>query len=173
MDFIPLLHDKQLKAKQITEMLSSGLCARNFEPNALIQHAVKAKEPVQANIMEALVHATSEFPDLATPEMLHFILLGLTAKAPRLRWESARLVIVFAKRYPNHVETCIEPLLLNARHTGTVVRWSAAQALCAIVSENEDLRSDLIPALEVICMQEEKNSIRKIYQTTFKNLIKK
>jgi hypothetical protein len=48
------------------------------------------------------------------------------------------------------------------------VRWSAALALGEIIKMKTAINQELIPAIESICEQEEKNSIKKIYIAALK-----
>ena len=94
----------------------------------------------------------------------------LTAKAPRVKWESAKVVGNIAHLYPAKLDTAIMHLLANTNHDGTVVRWSAAFALGEILKLKTKHNSSLLSRIEKICDQEEKNSIKKIYQAAIKKL---
>ena len=85
-----------------------------------------------------------------------------------MKWESAKVITNIAHLYPNDLEQAIENLLLNAKHKGTVVRWSAANALRAITALKSQHNVDLLLQMEILCENEEKDSIRKIYQDALK-----
>jgi HEAT repeat protein len=94
----------------------------------------------------------------------------LTEKAPRIKWESAKVVGNIAHLYPDKLDEAIKNLLINSEHTGTVVRWSAAFALGQIIKLRTSRNRNLIPAIESICKREEKNSIKKIYIAALKGI---
>jgi hypothetical protein len=60
--------------------------------------------------------------------------------------------------------------LMNADHEGTVVRWSAATALSAILLLKTGHNEILVPAVEALLDREGKDSIRKIYSAALKKL---
>ncbi|MEI7663465.1 MAG: hypothetical protein WCK34_14750 [Bacteroidota bacterium] len=80
---------------------------------------------------------------------------GLTAKDTTIFCQADTLTKL--------VDQAIKNLLDNTVHKGTVVRWSAAFALAAIIRLKLPVNHDLVPAAEAIAEGEEKNSIRKIY----------
>ena len=163
-----LLNDKTFKPKQKTELLSQWLLDNTVSPEALIELAGKAKDPVKATCIEAFEFATKKTPALATEALLHFVSQALTEKAPRIKWESAKVIGNIAHLFPDKLETAVGNLLTNSEHEGTVVRWSAAFALGEIIQLKTSLNKDLIPAAEAICEREEKNSIRKMYLAAIK-----
>jgi HEAT repeat protein len=105
---------------------------------------------------------------LCTPDCFNFAIFSLTDKAPRVKWESARVIANTAHLFPDELTGAIVNLLANTEHKGTVVRWSAAQALSKIVSLNTTHNSQLVPALKTVSAMEEKPSIQKIYTTALK-----
>jgi HEAT repeat protein len=92
------------------------------------------------------------------------------SKAPRVKWESAKVIGNSAHLFSDDLEEAIKNLLTNTEDKGTVVRWSAAFALGEIVKIKTNYQIDLIKAIEVIIDREEKNSIKKIYQKALKQL---
>ena len=170
MDFQGLLSDKNIKPKEKTETLSKWVLNNPQSLNELIEFAMASKDPNKATCIEALEFATKIKPEIASIACLNFVSKTLTEKAPRVKWESARVVGNIAHLYPDNLDVAIKNLLMNSQHSGTVVRWSAAFALAQIVKIKSSLNKDLIPAIESICKQEEKNSIRKIYLEALKKL---
>jgi hypothetical protein len=96
----------------------------------------------------------------------------LTAKAPRIKWESAKVIGNTANLFITKLDTPIKNLLVNTEHEGTVVRWSAAFALGEILKLKTKHNKQLLPAIEAICKREEKNSIKKIYLDAMKKIAK-
>jgi hypothetical protein len=168
MDFKELLGDNNIKPKEKTETLCNWILINPGKLKELIDYAITSKDPVKATCIEAIEYATKGKPEIATSSCLDFVSKTLTEKAPRVKWESARVVGNIAHLYPENLDLAIKNLIINAEHPGTVVRWSAAFALGQIIKLKSDLNKDLIPAIESICLREEKNSIRKIYLDALK-----
>ncbi|NVN95201.1 MAG: hypothetical protein HXX18_07960 [Bacteroidetes bacterium] len=170
MDFNQLLNDKSIKPKEKTETISKWLSANPEKLNVLIDFAQTSKDAVKATCIEAIEYVTNTQPDIASSACLKFVSKTLTEKAPRVKWESARVIGNIAKLYPNQLDEAIKNLLVNSEHDGTVVRWSTAYALGQIIKLKTKHNKDLIPAIESICQREEKNSIKKIYFDALKKL---
>ena len=168
MNLPELLKTKEIKPKLKTETISSMLLERQLPLEELLRTAQEAKDPEKATSIEALEFATKTEPEIATPEVLRFVTQGLQTKAPRIKWESAKVIGNIAHRFPDQLEESVNNLLPNTDHSGTVVRWSAAFALGEILKLNTSLNNILKPALETICDREEKNSIKKIYLAALK-----
>lgn len=168
MSIADLSADKALKAKAKTEILSGWLLDKKITADALTAFAAEARDPVKASCMEALEFATRQNPAIGNKECFRFAILSLSAKAPRVKWESAKVIGNTAHLHAGNLDGAILGLLQNSEHEGTVVRWSAAFALGEILKLRTKHNTDLLPALEAICQREEKNSIRKIYLDAIK-----
>lgn len=167
-DVQAILNDAALKPKEKTEALSKWLLAHPKQLTGLIAFASAAKDPVKATCIEAMEFATKTDPAIAGKDCLDFVTATLTAKAPRVKWESAKVIGNIAHRFPGELKEPVKNLLVNSEHSGTVVRWSAAFALGEIVKMKTPLNKMLLPAIEAIVVREEKNSIRKIYLAALK-----
>lgn len=163
-----LLSDKTIKPKQKTETLSQLLLEAKISPEELITFAQAAKDPAKATCIEALEFATKQQPALACKNTFQFVTQSLQTKAPRIKWESAKVIGNTAHLFQDQLPEAIQNLLDNTQHEGTVVRWSAAFALGEILKLQTRRHPDLLPALETIMEQEEKNSIKKIYLAAIK-----
>jgi HEAT repeat protein len=170
MDIQTIINDKQLKAKAKTEAIGQLLLNGKLDMSELINVAQAAKDPDKATCIEALEFATKAQPALATPACLDFVATALTEKAPRVKWESAKVIGHIAHLYPTRLDTAIKHLLINTEHTGTVVRWSAAFALGEIMQLKTKHNKTLVPALEAICLREEQNSVKKMYLAALKKI---
>lgn len=168
MDIIALLNDKSVKPKQIVEELSNKLLAGEITSDALIEIARASKDVAKGHCVEALEFATRANAQIATVQILDFAVEQLSAKAPRVKWESAKVIGNVAHLFAENLDQAIVGLLNNSEHSGTVVRWSAAFALGEILKLKTPHNATLIPAVEAIIGREEKNSIRKIYQAGLK-----
>ncbi len=168
MDVAELLKKKDLKAKEKTELLAEALMSGILAFPDIIQFASTAKEPAKATCMEALEYATSQKPEIATPDVLEFAASHLQAKAPRLKWESAKVIGNIAHLFSAQLDTAVVGLLNNSKDDSTVVRWSSAYALTRIVSlpsySNDPFQSKLSTNLE----SEDKDSIKKMYTKALK-----
>lgn len=173
MNFKEIFDDKSLKSKQKTEFISKFLLDNSSKIDELIEFARISKDPVKATCIEAIEYATKSKPEIANLNCLNFVSKTLTEKAPRVKWESAKVIGNIAHLFPKKLDEAIKNLLYNTEHIGTVVRWSAAFALGEIVKIKTILNKELIPAIESICLREEKNSIKKIYLDALKKIIAK
>lgn len=167
-----LLKDKEIKAKEKTAMISEWLLQKSLSVEELIAFAEQQKDAAKATCMEAAEYATKENPDIATDSLFDFACVSLTEKAPRLKWESAKVIGNIAFKYPEKLKLAIQNLLENTNHEGTVVRWSAAFALGEILKLQTKHNKELLKTVETICEKEEKNSIKKIYTAALKKLSK-
>ncbi|MFC5270769.1 HEAT repeat domain-containing protein [Adhaeribacter terreus] len=168
MNFTELLSDKTQKPKAKTEILSNWLTENPQELTNLIEFARTAKDPIKATCIEAIEFATKQKPEIADLHCLNFVSETLTAKAPRVKWESAKVIGNVAHLFPENLETAVTNLLQNTEHEGTVVRWAAAFALGQIIKTKASVSKELIPVAENLASREEKNSIKKFYLDALK-----
>lgn len=167
-----LFADKSTNPKEKTEQLSEAILKSKISVDEIIAFAEKSKDPVKATCIEALEFASKTNPAVITKKTFEFVTESLGAKAPRVKWESAKVIGNVAKLFPKNLDVAIGNLLTNTEHEGTVVRWSAAYALGEILKLKSNANKELIPAIEAIIQREEKNSIRKIYLEALKRLVK-
>lgn len=163
-----LFKDKATKAKEKTEIISKWVLDTSLPIDELIAFAEKSKDPVKGTCIEAMEYATKQNPNLADETVFSFVIQTLTEKAPRIKWESAKVIGNTAHLFPENLDQAIENLMGNTEHEGTVVRWSAAFALGEILKLKTPHNATLLPALENISEKEEKNSIKKIYLDAIK-----
>ena len=163
-----LFEDKSLKAKQKVEQATEWLLAKKISVNELTEFAGNSKDPVKASCIESLEFATRSNPKIANESCLKFAIDGLAEKAPRIKWESAKVIGNIAALFPGKMNKAIDQLLNNTEHSGAVVRWSAAFALAEIYKSDKKMAKKLLPVFEAIVKREEKSGIRKIYQAAIK-----
>lgn len=163
-----LLSDKTLKSKEKTEMLSQLLLEKKVDANEVVEFAKNSKDSLKGICIEALEYATKNDPSISTKESMKLVIESLSSKAAKVKWESAKVIGNIAHLYKDQLEPAVSNLLDNSEHEGTVVRWSAAFALGEIYKLNTKLSAQLKPAFEAIIQREEKNSIKKIYQSAMK-----
>lgn len=163
-----LFADKSLKSKDRSARLQRMLDDGEVEQSALIVFAGNAKAPVKATCLEGLEYVTKTRPVLLTAAALDLCIRSVADKEPRVKWEAARVIGNTIHRFPERAEEAMEALLPQAGHEGTVVRWSAAFALGQIIGMGTALNRTLVPKAQEIGKDEEKNSIRKIYEAAIK-----
>lgn len=163
-----LLKDKNTKPKEKTETISSWIADKSLAIDELLAFAEKQKDPAKATCIEAIEYVTKQNPGIADESVLVFVTKTLTEKAPRIKWESAKVIGNMAHLFPTKLDKAIANLLTNTAHEGTVVRWSAAFALGEILKLKTKHYSTLLSSIESICETEEKNSIKKIYLDAIK-----
>lgn len=165
-----ILNDKTLKPKEKTELISKQVLNKIITVDELLLFAANAKDPIKATCIEALEFSTKSDSNIATTKVFEFVIENLNSKAPRVKWESAKVIGNIAVKFPELVEKAINGLLKNAEHEGTVVRWSAAFALGEIYKLKTNFNKDLATIFDGIIEREEKNSIRKIYLEALKGI---
>ncbi len=165
-----ILNDKLIKAKAKTEIISTMLLNKKIGIDELIKIAGISKDPVKATCIEAIEFATKSSPGIASYACLKFVTQTLTEKAPRVKWESAKVIGNIVHLYPSKLDDVVKNLLVNSEYPGTVVRWSAAFALGEIIKLKTKRNKELIPVVESICKREGQNSIRKIYLEALKKI---
>lgn len=167
-DIQTTLADRNLKAKAKVEAIAKMLLDAQMSLAELLRAARSSKNKEKGTCIEALEFATRERPEIATPDCLDFVAEALLDGAPRVKWESAKVVRNIAHRFPERLVEPIKNLRANSAHEGTVVRWSAAGALSAIVELRTKHNRELVPALEAILEREEDQAIKKIYQAALR-----
>jgi HEAT repeat protein len=168
MTITELLQDKTKKAKEKVQTISNRLLNGFLSFDELIVFAKKAKDTEKATCIEAIEFATRQDPSLADENVLAFVTDSLTEAAPRVKWESARVIGNIAHLHETKLSKPIKHLLTNTEHAGTVVRWAAAFALGEILKLKTKQNKDLLPAIEAICDREEDNGVKKKYLDALK-----
>ncbi|MBK7938540.1 MAG: hypothetical protein IPJ82_16300 [Lewinellaceae bacterium] len=86
------LNNKSVKPKEKAATLSAWLLENKINPNDLIAFAGTANETLKATCIEALEFATKQNPAIANDKCFQFVANCLSDKAPRIKWESAKVV---------------------------------------------------------------------------------
>jgi HEAT repeat protein len=168
MTITDLLQDKTKKVKEKAGTISNWLLEGSLPTDELIAFAEKAKDPDKATCIEAIEFCTKQNPKIADESVFDFVTKTLGDKAPRVKWESARVIGNIAYLFPAKLNKAISKLLTNAEHDGTVVRWAAAFALGEILKLKTKHNKDLLPAMEAICAREQDNGVKKKYLDAIK-----
>src|SRR5947208_5566256 len=117
-----IFQDKAVRQKAKVEMISGLIIDREISIDDLINFAEKADETEKATCIESIEFATKKQPALATEKCLRFITKSLTSNAPRVKWESAKVVGNIASVFPTKLKPAIKELLVNSEYNGTVDR---------------------------------------------------
>jgi HEAT repeat protein len=163
-----LLNDKTIKAKEKVETISKWLLDGSLPTDELLFFAETAKDPEKATCIEAIEFATRQNAKIADESVFAYVTETLTENAPRVKWESAKVVGNIAHLFPTKLNKAITNLLTNSEYDGTVVRWAAAFALSEILKLKTKHNKDLLPAIEAICEREQDNGIKKKYLDAIK-----
>lgn len=167
-----LFQDKTLKQKAKVEMLSSMLINKNLSIDDLVDFAKKSDDNLKATCIETIEYTTKKNQGIANEKCLKFVIQTLADDAPRVKWESARVIGNIAPVLPSKLKPAIKALLINSENKGTVVRWATAYALGEIIKLNTAMNKDLLPAIEAICKREVDNGVKKKYLDALKKLKK-
>jgi HEAT repeat protein len=167
-----VFNNKTLKQKAKVEQLAKLLTDGRVDLNKLIAFAEKSADTEKATCIGALEFATRQKPGIADEKCLMYVSKKLADDAPRVKWESAKVLGNIAHLYPTKLSTAIGNLLINSEYSGTVVRWAAAFALGEILKLKTKHNKDLLPAIEAISKREQDNAIRKKYLDALKKVKK-
>lgn len=168
MDIEAILRDKGIKSKAKVMAISKEILNGKIKIEDLIKTASKHTGAEKGTCVESLEFATRSKPEIADQKCLTFAVKCLQDEAPRVKWEAAKVIGNIAPLFKTKLDTAISGLLINTEDSGTVVRWSAAHALCKIIALKTKHNADLIPAIESIVKREDDNAIKKIYLTCVK-----
>ena len=168
MTIAELINDKTKKAKEKAETVSKWLLHGSLPTDELIVFAEKAKDPDKATCIEAIEFASIQNPKIADESVFAFVTKTLAENAPRVKWESARVIGNIAHLFPTKLNKAISHLLTNSEDNGTVVRWASAFALGEILKLKTKHNKDLLPTIEAICDREQDNGVKKKYLDAIK-----
>jgi HEAT repeat protein len=167
-----LLADKTKKAKEKVEEISNWLLDGSLPIDELIVFAERARDLEKGTCIEAIEFATRQNAKIADENVFIFVTKTLTETAPRVKWESAKVVGNIAKLFPTKLAKPIDSLLINTKDNGTVVRWATAFALGEILKQKTKHNKDLLPILETICENEQDHAIKKKYSEAIRKIKK-
>jgi len=167
-----VLKDKTKKAKQKVETIGKWLLDGSLPTDELLAFAEKAKDAEKATCIEAIEFATKHNPNIADENVFEYVTKTLTENAPRVKWESARVIGNIAYLFPTKLKIAINNLLKNSEYDGTVVRWASAFALGEILKLRTKHNRDLLPTIEAIYDREEDNGVKRKYLEAIKKVKK-
>src|SRR5215212_371345 len=111
-----IFQDKALTQKAKVELISNLVLDRKMDLDDLIIFAEKAQEVEKATCIESIEFATKNQPAIANEKCLKFITKSLTRKAPRIKWESAKVIGNIASIFSTKLKPAVKELLINSEH---------------------------------------------------------
>jgi len=157
------------KPKEVVTLLAQKLKSDKGLVVNLIRCFENGSVAEKGNCMEAIEYVTKEAPEFAE-NCLDFVIKQINDKAPRVKWETARIIGNTAQKFPDKAKETIPKLLENTRDKGIVVRWSAAFALTEIAKNNPKLQKELIPKFHEIVKRESNKGVKNIYLKYLKGI---
>ncbi len=150
------------KPKEVVTLLAEMLKSNKKMIAELIRCFENGSVAEKGNCMETIEYVTNEEPEFGET-CLNFVIEHINDKAPRVKWESARVIGNVAQKFPDRVKEAVPKLLENTKDKGTVVRWSAAFALTEIAKSNPEIKKELIPEFRAILQREANKGVKNIY----------
>jgi HEAT repeat protein len=169
MSLLNLIQTSDQQPKSLAESISLAFLQ---DPQLLTElaAALEAGNKVEKGILlEAVEFATKTSPSLVN-SYIDLIARYLDDPAPKVKWEAARVIANIAATFSTKVTVAIPQLLLNTKDPGTVVRWSAAYALCEIAKHNLKVRPDLMNHFSHIIKTEQNSGVRNVYIKSVKEI---
>ena len=165
-----ILTDKSKSGKEKTEIISVCLLNQSVKSDDIISITKTLKNSEKATCIEAIEYASKLNPKIVDQKLFSFVVNALNDKAPRIKWESAKVIGNVAVLFLYKLNDAINYLIVNSEHKGTVVRWATAYALGEILKLKTHHNKDLLPAIETICLREENSGVKKKYIEAIKKL---
>lgn len=150
------------KPKEIVSLLAEKLKSDKKLIAGIIKCFANGSVAEKGNCIEAIEYVTKENPEFAE-SCLDFVIEHINDNAPRVKWETARIIGNVAQKFPDKIKEAVPKLLENTKDKGTVVRWSAAFALTEIAKSNPKLQKELTTKFNEIMKRESNKGVRNIY----------
>lgn len=167
-----VFEDKTIKAKAKVAMIGQWLIDQELSVEELLAFAAQQVATHKATCIEALEYATKQTTAIADLNLLVELTKALQENEPRIKWESAKVIGHIAKHFPDNLALTLKHLLVNAEHSGTVVRWATAYALGEILKLKTAHNQQLLPQLERLSATEQDNGVKKKYLDALKKVKK-
>ena len=166
MNLIDTIKKSDKKSKALVEFL-----VRQIEKEKPTVHdfelALKmGSDAERGSCVEAMEFISQKKPEFVI-SFIPLIITTLSDKAPRVKWESARVIGNIAQKYPKQAEKAIQALFLNTKDKGTVVRWSVAFALGEILKSTKN--KTLLSKIEAIIKSEKSSGVKNVYLKAMKD----
>ncbi len=158
-----------LKGKGKVIALAQAILDAKITVSEILEYLKIAKKGEKGHLIESCEIISTENPALLLPHLVTIIAL-IYDQDPRVKLESAKIVGNLAPTYADLLLTAIKPLKHNALDDGTVVRWSAAFAICSLVLHNQDAFLELQDFIEKIIETEMNNGVKNQYIKALKKI---
>lgn len=158
------------KPKELLQYLANLIVQNPFLLNEFDESIESANNDVEkGTLVESLEYVSKEHPELVIPQ-LPLIIECLKSNAPRVKWESSRVIANVAKDFPKEATKAVKHLLFNTKDKSTVVRWSTALALGEILKSSQSNRASLQQEIEALIAKEQNNGVKNVYIKAIKCL---
>lgn len=155
------------KPKEKVNALAKEVKENRISIEQLIDYFKIGSVSEKGSCIEAIERIARDKPEIVLPH-IDFIIDHINDQAPKIKWETARVIGNLSQKYPNDVAKAVPKLLFNTKDAGTVVRWSAAFALTEIAKNNLKLRKELVPRFKEIAEKEKNNGVKNLYVKALK-----
>lgn len=162
----------KLKPKEKITLLAKEIKKDKKFVDEIVSYFESAPAGDQGHLIESLEYASQDNPEFVAPH-LDFVIRHLEDKAPRVKWECARIIANLALKFSDKTEKAIPALLKNTKDKGTVVRWSVAFALGEIAKSNSSIQKTLLPKMKELVKKEINNGVKNVYFKALKVLEEK
>jgi HEAT repeat protein len=169
MNILQAIRTSGKKGKELNSFTAALFEAEKPSAEDFTQAMIKGRDAERGVTIEALEYLTQTNPEAARP-YLETVIQRLSDKAPRVRWEAARVITNVAGTYGMEIEPAIPGLIQNAADKGTVVRWSSAFAMGEIAKTNPKVRGELVENMKALADKEENNGVRNVYLKALRRL---
>lgn len=155
------------KSKELITFVSKLILEKKPSSKDFSEALNAGNDSERGTIVESLEFATQTKPDIVKlylPEVIK----SLSDKAPRVKWEAARVIGNIAAKLPEEAAKTVDNLLINTKDKGTVVRWSVAFALGEIAKTNSKLQKNLVNEINNLLKRENNNGVKNVYLKALK-----
>lgn len=167
MDEIKNILQSKKKPKEKVSLLAKKAKEDKKFLDGLVEYFKIGSTAEKGSCIEAMEYVSQDKPDMVVP-FLNFIIENINYNAPRVRWESARVIGNLAPKYPGKASKSIDRLFLNTKDKSTVVRWSAAFALTEIAKNSPKQQKRLISKFKDVIGGEKNSGVKNVYLKALK-----
>jgi len=169
MDTVQNILQSKKKSKEKVSLLANKVKKDKKLLDEIIEYFEVGSIAEKGNCIEVMEYVSQDEPELILP-FLGFVIEHLNDDAPKVKWETARVIGNLASKYPDETSKSIENLFLNIKDKGTVVRWSVAFALTEIAKANSKLQKELVLKFNQVMKEEDNNGVKNVYIKALKAL---
>ncbi len=159
------------KPKEKVSLLANKVKKNLKLIDELIEYFQIGTKAEKGNCIEVLEYVSQDNPDIVLP-YVDFVIEHINEDAPKIKWETARVIGNLAQKFPEKAAKAVPKLLDNTKDKGTVVRWSVAFALTEIAKNSPKSQKALTAKFQNILKAEKNNGVKNVYLKTLKALNK-